>query len=215
MLASVFQNLMRPSLFLLASFVAGLLLDALAERAGGQETNAFLIQSPTQDLPPTQDNAGVSTTPPVPSAEGLFQDAQGVQIPDLEDLGKPIMDIRVFVKVASTIKPEDRSPDLFSRFGNSNYPNSFQHRLAMWRAPDIRYQPLYYEHVALERYGQDHGLVQPFVSALHFAGSQTFLLYNLCVDRPHSCTYPLGFCRPGSLAPLTHTRWLWHPHDKK
>ena len=68
-----------------------------------------------------------------------------------------------------------------------------------WAAPKIRYQPLYFEDVQLERYGQTKGLVkQPLVSGFKFFRDAALLPVNASIDCPRSCDGPLGFCRPGS-----------------
>ncbi len=127
---------------------------------------------------------------------------------------QPIMNIDLSLRNRSAEKPVDLSTMLFEKFPSSNYPNSFQDRLAMWRAADIRYQPLYFEDVRLERYGQTCGPVrQPLVSALNYGTSFVMLPYNLWFEKPGKCVYPLGYCQPGSLAPFTKQNWFWaHSH---
>ena len=68
-----------------------------------------------------------------------------------------------------------------------------------WAAPNIRYQPLYFENVPLERYGQTRScLGEVAYGGIHFYRSLTLLPYHAAFDRPRSCDYPLGFCRPGN-----------------
>ena len=68
-----------------------------------------------------------------------------------------------------------------------------------WAAPKIRYQPLYFEDVQLERYGQTTGLIkQPVVSGFKFFRDAALLPLNASIDCPGSCDGPLGFCRPGA-----------------
>ena len=84
-----------------------------------------------------------------------------------------------------------------------------------WAAPDIRYQPLYFEEVALERYGQSKGpMVQSVRSGVHFFTSFGLLPWHLYQDPPGSCDYPLGFCRPGDNAPCTQQH-LFYRHAEK
>ena len=72
-------------------------------------------------------------------------------------------------------------------------------KLYAWAAPNIKHNPLYFEDVALERYGQTKGLFrQPVASGLHFLKSAAFLPYHSIYDPVHSCDGPLGYCRPGS-----------------
>jgi hypothetical protein len=95
--------------------------------------------------------------------------------------------------------PEDRSSKLYesSQRFDGNIPAT--EKVFAWAAPNIGYQQLYFEDVALERYGQTKGLVkQPFVSAGRFLADTYFLTTRAFRDCPGSCDSPLGFCRPGS-----------------
>ncbi|MCP4776021.1 MAG: hypothetical protein GY880_17465 [Planctomycetaceae bacterium] len=79
-----------------------------------------------------------------------------------------------------------------------------------WVAPDIRYQPLYFEDVALERYGQTSGeRLESVRSTANFFTSALLLPYHMRRDAPGSCDYPLGFCRPGDVVPCTKQRQLF------
>ena len=79
-----------------------------------------------------------------------------------------------------------------------------------WVAPDIRYQPLYFEDVALERYGQTSGeCAKSLRSTANFFTSALLLPYHMRRDSPASCDYPLGFCRPGDVVPCTNQRQLY------
>ena len=112
---------------------------------------------------------------------------------------KTMQEVRVDVRDSSGDVPEDESSVLntssqryFGSEGNTE-------KVFAWAAPNIRYQPLYFEDVALERYGQTKGLVkQPIVSAYKFLRDGALLPFNAKIDNPYSCDSPLGFCRPGS-----------------
>ncbi|MGI9497988.1 MAG: hypothetical protein ACR2NK_18170 [Mariniblastus sp.] len=83
-------------------------------------------------------------------------------------------------------------------------------KIFAWVAPDIRYQPLYFEDVALERYGQTSGeRIESLRSTANFFTSAVLLPYHMRRDAPASCDYPLGFCRPGDVAPCTKQRQLF------
>jgi hypothetical protein len=71
-----------------------------------------------------------------------------------------------------------------------------------WKASALCHKPLYFEEVALERYGHSRRpLVQPLVSGAHFFTNIALLPYKLGMNPPNECMYPLGFYRPGSCAP--------------
>lgn len=71
-----------------------------------------------------------------------------------------------------------------------------------WEASNNHYNPLYFEDVALERYGHaHHELVQPFVSVGKF-GAQLFgLPYQMVLHPVREDVYPLGYYKPGEPAP--------------
>ncbi len=71
-----------------------------------------------------------------------------------------------------------------------------------WTASNIHYHPLYFEDVALERYGQSHGpIVQPFVSLSKFGAQLLGLPYQATLHPICEDVYPLGYYRPGEPAP--------------
>ena len=79
-----------------------------------------------------------------------------------------------------------------------------------WVAPEIHYQPLYFENVALERYGQTSSERKELIrSTANFFTSAFLLPYHMRLDAPLGSDYPLGFCRPGNAAPLTKQRQLF------
>lgn len=79
-----------------------------------------------------------------------------------------------------------------------------------WVAPEIRFQPLYFEDVALERYGQTSGERKELISSTANFFTSAFLLpYHMQQDAPTGFDYPLGFCRPGDVAPWTKKRQLF------
>jgi hypothetical protein len=65
-----------------------------------------------------------------------------------------------------------------------------------WWPSKLSHDPLYFEDVALERYGQTRCL-QPAWSAAHFFGNVVVLPYKMGLDHPHECIYTLGYARAG------------------
>lgn len=71
-----------------------------------------------------------------------------------------------------------------------------------WKASALCHKPLYFEEVALERYGHSTGRVlQPLVSGAHFFGTIPLLPYKSGIHHCCECQYALGYYRPGSCAP--------------
>lgn len=82
----------------------------------------------------------------------------------------------------------------------------WRHSLAPWEASALCHRPLYFEEVALERYGHSLGaVVQPVLSAAHFFGTLPALPYKMTLEPPRECVFALGYYRPGSAAP--HLRY--------
>jgi hypothetical protein len=84
----------------------------------------------------------------------------------------------------------------------------FAHMRYMWCASNLYHNPLYFEDVQLERYGQVkcNEFVQPFVSLGKFGVQLVGLPYQMALDNPHDCRYALGYYRPGDCAPRLHYR---------
>lgn len=118
---------------------------------------------------------------------------------------KSIREIRIDIREAGGRIPEDRSYEL-AGFGGSPTPVTSA-KVFAWAAPNLRYQPLYFEDVALERYGQTRpSYRQGVASGIHFFRSLVLIPHQMRHDHPASCDYPLGFCRPGSQVPYTIQR---------
>ena len=112
---------------------------------------------------------------------------------------KSIQQVRLDLVEHGAAAPEDRSSRLFASSQRLDGNIAATEKVFAWAAPNINYQPLYFEDVALERYGQTKGLVkQPFVSAGRFLADKVLLGTRALRVSPKSCDSPLGYCRPGS-----------------
>jgi hypothetical protein len=202
----------KPLLVLIYSFFLGGLLDALTEQLMAQETFNEQRSSEFRVARLVKQDPGKPLT-----IQEVRQEPDG--LPDLNipgtllesnQLFKPIMDIPVKVIDEAKPKPQDLTIGKRELAELANYPGTFPYRVAMWCAPNIRYQPLYFEDVALERNGYHYGnLLQPAASAAHFGGSLILFPFNMLREHPDDCTYPLGFCRPGTLSPRMRNYWLF------
>lgn len=127
----------------------------------------------------------------------------------IDPLRNPMSSISVDIRERSG-GPADRSSALTQ--SRPETWNAFQPpAVAMaWAAPNIRYQPLYFENVRLERYGQTRGPWREVGdSARHFFISTALLPYHARFDHVRDCDYPLGFCRPGNSVPGTRQLHWW------
>ena len=196
---------------------SALLFLALAAPVDAQERVARNIQYLPLESRPVAVRQQQDPAPYVQDDESPSDRPQATQeLPTLADVDvrQPIMELEFGINNEPGTVPEDESDEFTGVDPSSNHPGLFQDRIAMWRAPDIRYQPLYFNDVNLERYGYRCGgdFFQPFASGIHFGLSTVMLVPNMCCQHPGSCDYPLGFCQPGSCAPETKTRWLWKPY---
>jgi hypothetical protein len=127
---------------------------------------------------------------------------------------KTISEIRPSVKDTNKVVPQDYSYLLTEKVGPDWFMAPSGEKVFAWTAPNIHYQPLYFQNVALERYGQTYGgLKQIGASGLHFFTSFCRLPYAVIVDHPRSCEYPLGYCRPGNPTPMTFQKLLYPCRD--
>lgn len=86
-------------------------------------------------------------------------------------------------------------------------PRAWEQITFTWKASALCHKPLYFEEVAMERYGHSMGpLMDPVHSGAHFFLNIAFLPYKMGINPPHECQYALGYYRPGNCAP-----WLVPP----
>lgn len=126
---------------------------------------------------------------------------------------KPMTSLRASLSPTSVKIPADQSWQLTSR---PMQPWASSEKVFAWSAPGIRYNPLIFEDVALERYGQTRGLYkQPFFSAAHYLKSAFLLPYNSLIDPVDTCDYPLGYCRPGDQVPCVKQQVLLRTPNRR
>lgn len=128
---------------------------------------------------------------------------------------RDIRSIPVDIREKAEMAPQDRSAEL--DYGTGIWEDQyFNPSVFSWVAPDIYYAQLYFEDVALERYGQTCGPYREFFrSGAHFFRSVVTLPNKFRNERPCELDSPLGYCRPGSPAPLTRTRHYRSVHRYK
>jgi hypothetical protein len=71
-----------------------------------------------------------------------------------------------------------------------------------WAPTNLFHQPLYFDDVPLEQYGQSicpH--LQPVISGARFFLTVPAMPYKIGVDHPFDCVTTLGYYRPGNCAP--------------
>lgn len=87
----------------------------------------------------------------------------------------------------------------------------FPETVFAWRASNLWHNPIYFEDVALERYGHTYPCcIQPFASAGKFYKQLIGLPYQMAIDHPCKKMYTLGHYRPGECAPKLHYQIPWN-----
>ncbi len=126
---------------------------------------------------------------------------------------KSILEINVNPHDPSEKKPIDKSVALIDSAPRIHWFNSpHTNQVVFWKAPNIRYQQLYFEDVALERYGQKPwGNFDVGRTGILFFGDLFALPNNAIRLKPGSLDTPLSFARPGSPAPAT-SHFLFYRH---
>ena len=72
-----------------------------------------------------------------------------------------------------------------------------------WEAPQLKYNPLYFEDPQLERYGNEVCILQPFLSGARFYATIPTLPYQMMSEGNSVChtVYDFGYGRPGDCVP--------------
>ncbi len=150
---------------------------------------------------------------PVPSGlnlKGADLKSKGAQIacptPDqLRAMYKPIRDVEVKLDPPEGQLPIDCATGLFAAATpgeSSDIGRGWTGSELNWAPTELTHQPLYFDDVPLERYGQSHApLFQPLISGARFFGTLPVLPYKMGLDRPHDRISTLGYYRPGTPAP--------------
>lgn len=120
---------------------------------------------------------------------------------------KPIADISIAIKPKGDVLPVDYAAEVFPTSSDSYANRDWAVMPFHWEASELIFQPPYWEHTPLERYGQTRSpALQPIISGAHFFGSFAIIPYKIGIDRTHDHISTLGYYRPGSAAPCVRQR---------
>lgn len=101
------------------------------------------------------------------------------------------------ITTAATVGPDQRLEYL-----PDGSAAAWQGDIYCWTAPDFYHNPLYFEQVNLERYGQGtYTCLQPAASAAHFFATIPVLPYKIGGQDWNERVYTLGHRRPGNCNP--------------
>jgi hypothetical protein len=145
--------------------------------------------------------------PPAPN--GQPAETNALARPDI-DLLVPLRDTEIVLAEAAGDRPVDWAAERFAEEPQlPDFPGNgrgWASSSLAWQAPSLCYGPLYFEEVALERYGHHYGCLQPVISTAHFFATVPALPYLVAAAPPCHCRYTLGHFRPGDDVPA-HCNW--------
>jgi hypothetical protein len=148
-------------------------------------------ESPSDVLPLTQ--------PPRTLEQELELAQRGIPLPECPSPN----DLKSMNQITNSIAAKAGEFPPECSLGDPAYePRQFCLTTYTWKASGLCHKPLYFEEMALERYGHTWGpFLQPPISAAHFFTSVVLLPYQMGVHPPQECIYDLGYYRYGSCAP--------------
>ncbi|GAB6165354.1 hypothetical protein JCM19992_13540 [Thermostilla marina] len=190
------------------------------------EGPALMTEAAPTSQPAPEIESGVPETIPTPEplplpGEELDRQAaeEGDDFGPLEEelaLGPPPVEdecpspdnIRPITEITNDITAKGtKFPTECTLQGGTFQPRSWAPITFTWKASGVCHKPLYFEQVAVERYGHNLGpIAQPFASGAHFFLTFPILPYKMGLTPPNECMYPLGYYRPGNCAP-----WILDP----
>jgi hypothetical protein len=142
-----------------------------------------------------------ATAPRLPRADELAANNGGFQQEDCEKV-KKLKSIGEITNIVAASQGDLPSECYFDETVIGPMNRSWMPTTYTWKASGLCHKPLYFEEVALERYGHSTGPIsQPIVSGAHFFATLPLLPYKMGLNAPWECKYALGYYRPGSCAP--------------
>jgi len=127
--------------------------------------------------------------------------------PAPEDAPRRLDQLRTDTRVTGEMPPRSTDASLPAAVAGCGHGRGWGSTCYQWEASALYHQPLYFEDVPLERYGQTlRPVLQPFASGAKFFASVPFLPYKAVLEPPIEHVYALGYYRPGSIAPRLRYR---------
>lgn len=168
-------------------------------------------QQPAQTLTPEKMKSAEELLRgmPLPPSDQRPMEEQLVQAPPLKpDQCPPLSRLKKVTDITNDIAAKPgKFPTECPLEGGEFQPRSWESIVFTWKASALCHKPLYFEQVAVERYGHNLGpILQPFASGAHFFLTFPILPYKMGLNPPNECMYSLGYYRPGSCAP-----WILDP----
>jgi hypothetical protein len=110
--------------------------------------------------------------------------------------------VSIDIKPPSGPLPKKVAPPSDGRIEEPMRYQQWPTRAFVWQPTEHFHQPLYFDDIPLERYGQTRWEpLQPVVSGGRFIGAFLAMPYKLVIDGTHDRVYTMGYHRPGSPTP--------------
>jgi len=168
--------------------------DSLRARAAGYQQPELEPYDPAEPLAPSEE-----IITPAPAAPTPFK-PQAEDEALLDRFSRDIVDVEVDIRPTQGEMPTDRGAERFADQPviDESFPSGEPADVLCAYTPwTICYRPLYFEDIALERYGKNVGCLQTGLSGVRFFGSIAALPYKMTRRPPRSCECSNGFSRPG------------------
>jgi hypothetical protein len=106
----------------------------------------------------------------------------------------------------------EKAREINVKFGGDKYSQrDFPDVAFQWAAPTTMYYPLYFQDPQLERYGHTYPFpLQPVASVTRMTGQLLLMPYQMTITPPWTLESPLGWYRPGDMAPKLHYQFPWN-----
>ena len=190
-------------------FAAGLAVPAAAQSLDtDSETATGIQETPEPPLPRSRYSLDLpETLDPDDPFLGFFEVSEGMMPRRRASTPADLPKISTISPMAMEPEPGEFPEEV--RLGDEAWvPRNWQPQIFTWEASHLHHQPLYFEDLALERYGHSFGILQPVASMGLFKAQVITLPYHLLVKPPCGCEYTLGYYRPGDSAPRLFYRIL-------
>jgi hypothetical protein len=133
--------------------------------------------------------------------------------PDIDRFNRRLADVPLDIRPTQGVMPGDPAAARFAEIAriDPRETNQVPGIVCSCTPWTICYRPLYFEEVALERYGDKARCIQPVISGVRFFSTVALLPYKMRVRPPRSCVCDNGFSRPGDcpLPGYCDCVWRW------
>lgn len=122
---------------------------------------------------------------------------------------KPVSQIKLALQPNADERPTDCAQNVFHG-RQAPIAHNASSIAFHWEPTNFAHQPLYFDDVPLERYGQSVcPAIQPWISGARFVLTFPVIPYKMGYQHTHDCVSVLGYHRPGNCAPCKREVLPW------